>query len=71
MQIHEVTQPGILRTIGQDIKGAVAQPFQKAAAVMSTPGAMTDPHAYRDAMNKYRAGQVAALEPQVQQYIIP
>ena len=67
MQIHEVTQPGILRTIGQDIKGAVAQPFQKAAAVMSTPGAMTDPHAYRDAMNKYRAGQVAALEPQVQQ----
>lgn len=67
MQIHEVTQPGILRTIGQDIKGAVAQPFQKVAAVMSTPGAMTDPHAYRDAMNKYRAGQVAALEPQVQQ----
>ena len=66
MQIHEVTQPGILKTIGQDIKGAVTAPFQKAAAVLNTPGAMTNPHAYRDAMNKYRAGQVAKLEPQVQ-----
>jgi len=66
MQIHEITQPGILKTIGQDIKGAVTAPFQKAAAVLDMPGAMTDPHAYRDAMNKYRAGQVAKLEPQVQ-----
>lgn len=66
MQIHEVTQPSILGTIGKDIKSAVSAPFQKAAAVMSTPGAMTDPHAYRDAMQKYHAGQVAALEPRVQ-----
>lgn len=69
MQIHEVTQPGILRTIGQDLKGAVTAPFQKAAAVLDTPDAMTNPRAYSDAMNKYRAGQVSQLEPQVQQQL--
>jgi len=67
MQIYEVTNPGILRTIGQDIKSAVIEPFKKAGAVLSTPGAMTDPHAYRDAMNTYRQGQAQQLEPQVQQ----
>lgn len=67
MQIFEVTQPSILKTIGQDIKGAVTAPFQKASAVMATPGALTDPHAYRDAMQKYRGAQAAQLEPAVQQ----
>lgn len=82
MQIHEITlarvDEGLLNlakkagsaiagtTVARDLAGAVSAPFQKAAAVMSTPGAMTDPHAYRDAMQKFRAGQVAALEPQVQ-----
>jgi hypothetical protein len=73
MQIHEITYStvteGILKTIGQDIKGAVTAPFQKAAAVLNTPDATTDPQAYRDAMNKYRAGQVAQLEPRVQQQL--
>lgn len=52
--------------VAKDIAGAVKEPFQKAAAVISTPGAMTSPHAYRDAMQKFRAGQVAELEPRVQ-----
>jgi hypothetical protein len=56
-------------TVAKDLIGAVKEPFQKAAAVLDTPGAMTDPRAYSDAMNKYRAGQVAQLEPQVQQQL--
>ena len=67
-QTGKVLGKGIAQsTIGQDIAGAITDPIKKAGAVLSTPGAMTDPHAYRDAMNKYRSGQVAELEPRVQQ----
>lgn len=45
MQIHEITKhslnEGILKTIGQDIKGAVTEPFQKLQAIAKTPGAWT------------------------------
>ena len=45
MQIHEITlrplDEGILRTIGQDIKGAVTEPFQKLKTIANTPGAWT------------------------------
>jgi hypothetical protein len=45
MQIHEITKlglgEGILKTIGQDIKGAVTEPFQKLQAIANTPGAWT------------------------------
>jgi len=63
MQIHEITlvQEGlgdIARTIGSDIKSAVTAPFQKAKAVLNTPGAMTSARGYGDAMTKYYQGQV-------------
>jgi hypothetical protein len=51
MQIHEVTNPGILRSIGQDIAGAVKEPFQKASAVLNTPGAMTTARGYGQAID--------------------
>jgi hypothetical protein len=64
MQIHEITliQEGlgdIAKTIGSDIKSAVTAPFQKAKAVLDTPGAMTSARGYGDAMDKYYQGQVA------------
>lgn len=51
MQIFEVTQPSILGTIGQDIKSAVTDPFKKASAVMSTPGALTSASGYGAAID--------------------
>jgi hypothetical protein len=56
MQIHEITL--VQEGIGSDIKNAVVAPFQKAAAVMNTPGAMTSARGYGDAMNNYYKGQV-------------
>jgi hypothetical protein len=56
MQIHEITL--VQEGIGSDIKNAVVAPFQKAAAVMSTPGAMTSARGYGGAMDKYYQGQV-------------
>lgn len=67
MQIYEVTKPGILKTIGQDIKSAVLAPFQKAGAILNTPGSLTDPLKAQSAMNTYRQGQAQELETQVQQ----
>ena len=49
MQIHEITL--VQEGIGSDIKNAVVSPFQKAAAVVNTPGAMTSARGYGDAMN--------------------
>lgn len=51
MQIHEVTKPGILQTIGQDIKSAVTDPIKKAGAVLNTPGAMTTARGYGQAID--------------------
>jgi hypothetical protein len=56
MQIYEITL--IQEGIGSDIKNAVVSPFQKAAAVINTPGAMTSARGYGDAMNTYYKGQV-------------
>ena len=56
MQIHEITL--VQEGIGSDIKNAVVSPFQKAAAVMNTPGAMTSARGYGNAMNTYYKGQV-------------
>jgi hypothetical protein len=72
MQIHEITlvQEGlgdIAKTIGSDIKSAVTAPFQKAKAVLNTPGAMTSARGYGDAMDKYYQGQVGQQKQQQQQ----
>jgi hypothetical protein len=69
MQIHEITlvQEGILSTIGSDIKNVVTSPFQKAGAVLNTPGAMTSATGYASAMDKYYQGQVAKAQPQLDQ----
>jgi hypothetical protein len=42
-------------------------PFKKAAAVMNTPGALTDPGAYASAMNKYYQDDNARLQAQYDQ----
>lgn len=61
MQIHEVTRraltENILRTIGQDIKGAVTTPFQKLGAILDTPGAMTDPRLAGAALDRREQAQ--------------
>jgi len=67
MQIHEITlvQEGlgdIAKTIGSDIKSAVTAPFQKAKAVLNTPGAMTSARGYSGAMDKYYADLVGARQ---------
>jgi hypothetical protein len=67
MQIYEVAKPGILKTMGQDIKSAVLAPYQKASAILNTPGAMTEPLKAQRAMNAYRQDRAQELEPQVQQ----
>jgi hypothetical protein len=71
MQIHEVTRPiteGILKTIGQDIKGAVGGAVDKMGAVMDTPGAMTTGRGYGAALDQAERAQAdRTLQQQTQQ----
>jgi hypothetical protein len=56
-------------TIGNDIKNAVVSPFQKAAAVINTPGAMTSARGYGAAMDQYYHGQVAKNQTKIDQQL--
>jgi len=71
MQIHEVTRPiteGILKTIGQDIKGAVGGAVDKVGAVLNTPGAMTTGRGYGVALDQAERAQAdRTLQQQTQQ----
>jgi hypothetical protein len=71
MQIHEITlrpiEEGILRTIGQDIKGAVTEPFQKLKTIANTPGAWTSgttAAAALDQRDRAQADQTIAQQQQ-------
>jgi hypothetical protein len=71
MQIHEITlrpiEEGILRTIGQDIKGAVTEPFQKLKTIANTPGAWTSgttATAALDQRDRAQADQTIAQQQQ-------
>jgi hypothetical protein len=72
MQIHEVTQlttEGILKTIGQDIKGAVGGALDKAGAVLSTPGALTTARGYGAAIDQAERAQADKYMQQYQQQL--
>jgi hypothetical protein len=72
MQIHEVTQlttEGILKTIGQDIKGAVGGALDKAGAVLSTPGALTTARGYGATIDKAERAQADKYMQQYQQQL--
>jgi hypothetical protein len=72
MQIHEVTQlttEGILKTIGQDIKGAVGGAIDKAGAVLSTPGALTTARGYGAAIDQAERAQADKYMQQYQQQL--
>jgi hypothetical protein len=72
MQIHEVTQlttEGILKTIGQDIKGAVGGALDKASAVLSTPGALTTARGYGAAIDQAERAQADKYMQQYQQQL--
>jgi hypothetical protein len=67
MQIHEITLAQLNEGIGQDIKSAVTAPFKKAGAILSTPGAMTNPGVAASAMDKYYQDDNARLQAQFDQ----
>ena len=67
MQIHEITLTQVNEGIGQDIKSAVTTPFKKAGAILSTPGAMTNPSIAASAMDKYYQDDNARLQAQFDQ----
>lgn len=71
MQIHEITygtlRENILKTIGQDIKGAVTSPFQKLGTILDTPGAMTDPRKAGAALDQRERSQANQTLSQQQQ----
>jgi hypothetical protein len=67
MQIHEITLAQVNEGIGQDIKSAVTAPFKKMGAILSTPGAMTNPGAAASAMDKYYQDDNARLQAQFDQ----
>lgn len=71
MQIREVLKTqlheNVLRTIGQDIKGAVTEPFKKLGAVLDTPGAMTDPKKAAGALDQNEREQAMQFIAQRQQ----
>ena len=72
MQIHEVTRPiteGILKTIGQDIKGAVGGALNKASAVLNTPGALTTARGYGAAIDQAERAQADKYMQQYQQQL--
>ena len=72
MQIHEVTRPiteGILKTIGQDIKGAVGGALDKASAVLNTPGALTTARGYGAAIDQAERAQADKYMQQYQQQL--
>ena len=72
MQIHEVTQlttEGILKTIGQDIKGAVGGALDKASAVLNTPGALTTARGYGAAIDQAERAQADKYMQQYQQQL--
>jgi hypothetical protein len=72
MQIHEVTQlttEGILKTIGQDIKGAVGGALDKASAVLNTPGALTTARGYGAAIDQAERAQADKYMKQYQQQL--
>lgn len=72
MQIHEVTQlttEGILKTIGQDIKGAVGGVLDKAGAVLNTPGALTTARGYGAAIDQAERAQADKYMQQYQQQL--
>jgi len=68
MQIHEITKrkfnEGILKTIGQDIKGAVTEPFQKLQAIANTPGAWTSGLAAGGALDQLERNKINARTAQ-------
>jgi hypothetical protein len=71
MQIHEITlrplDEGILRTIGQDIKGAVTEPFQKLKTIANTPGAWTSGTTAAAALDQRERAQADLTVAQQQQ----
>jgi hypothetical protein len=72
MQIHEVTRlttEGILKTIGQDIKGAVGGALDKAGAVLNTPGALTTARGYGAAIDQAERAQADKYMQQYQQQL--
>jgi len=72
MQIHEVTQlttEGILKTIGQDIKGAVGGAIDKVGAVLNTPGALTTARGYGAAIDQAERAQADKYMQQYQQQL--
>jgi len=56
-------------TVGGDIVNAVASPFQKAKAAITTPGGLTSASGYASAMDNYYRAQNATLAPQVTQTV--
>ena len=56
-------------TVGGDIVNAVASPFQKAHAAITTPGGLTSASGYASAMDNYYRAQNATLAPQVTQAV--
>ena len=56
-------------TVGGDIVNAVASPFQKAKAALTTPGGLTSASGYASAMDNYYRGQNATQGPQVSQIV--
>jgi hypothetical protein len=71
MQIHEITKhkfnEGILQTIGQDIKGAVTEPFQKLKVIANTPGAWTSGTTAASALDQRERAQADQTIAQQQQ----
>jgi hypothetical protein len=71
MQIHEITlarvDEGVLSTIGQDIKSAVTEPFQKFQAAASEPDGLSSAGGYATAMDKYYRGQIEKQQPAIDQ----
>jgi hypothetical protein len=71
MQIHEITQhsinEGIFQTIGQDIKGAVTEPFQKLKTIANTPGAWTSGTTAAAALDQRERAQADQTMAQQQQ----
>jgi len=71
MQIHEITlarvDEGVLSTLGQDIKSAVTEPFQKFQAAAAEPGGLASAGGYATAMDKYYRGQIEKQQPAIDQ----
>ena len=69
MQIHEITkaqltEAGILKTIGQDIKSAVTEPFQKLRTIAQTPGAWTSASTAAGAIDRAEREKITQQQAQ-------